>query len=311
MKARKNPELSGHLAPELQKRLMAYSTLAGLGVLFTGQKVAGQVVESQAFAPYPATLPAPTGTNVAVIPIDLTGNGTVDFSIQIFGEQLLPQTVNITGETTNTMGMPNVFLDSSAHSYLFAWLGGMTINSANGVPPTYQPRLAIDYYFLSAAILNNKFPVEGALGFEFVSSVDGQTHFGYMDVQVNSSTNIIPSENVITSVTVDGVYYNETPNAGITVPLEVEVSNINVSAENAVTIDFSSNTNAPASALTLETSPTLGSSATWTPDTNAVITQTTAANPNNKKILSYYQAITTATNTPTQFWRVAQTLSAP
>ncbi|HTV39998.1 MAG TPA: hypothetical protein VMF08_05450 [Candidatus Sulfotelmatobacter sp.] len=315
MKTKKNIEQAGRFMPDAQKRLVAYTTAAGLGALFAGQKADAQVVESQVFAPYPATLPAPFGTNVNDFNMDIQGVGVTNFQIVVLGQKVLSsyypsQWLDIIGEPVSTVGETNAFIDNPAHNYLVSWLGGMTVNSA-GSPPEYMPRLAIDYYFLGEPHLNNKFPIRGTLGFEFVSAVDGQEHFGYMDAKVNSSTNVLSGENVITSMTVYDVYYNQTPNAGITIPFDVDVTNITVGAENAVTIDFSSNTNAPVSALSLETSPTLGPSANWTTDTNAIITQTSSAVPNSKMPQAFYQATTTATNTPAQFWRVMQTLSPP
>jgi hypothetical protein len=315
MKTKKNIERAGHFTPDVQKRLVAYTTAAGLGALFTGQKADAQVVESQVFAPYPATLPAPFGTNVNDFNMDIQGVGVTNFQIVVLGQKVLSsyypsQWLDIIGEPVSAVGETNAFIDNPVHNYLVSWLGGMTVNSA-GAPAAYMPRLAIDYYFLGAAVLNNKFPIRGTLGFEFVSAVDGQEHFGYMDALVNTSTNVIPSENVITSLTVYDVYYNETPNAGIAIPFEVAVTNITVGASKAVTIDFGSNTNAPVSALTLQTSPTLGPSANWTTDPNAVITQTSTAIPNSKRPRAFYQATTIATNTPAQFWRVMQNLSMP
>lgn len=309
MKTKKQKRKSAHLGPDSQKRLVAYTTAAGLGALFMGQNVNAQVVESMALGPYPATLPANTNYNSAYFPIDVDGSGTNEFQVVLFGEQQVPknsQVLDIQGYP-NSLGTTNSCLDdvTTSDPYLNAWLGGATINAANGVPPTYKPRLAIAYYyFLGYVILNNKFPVEGALGFSFVSAKDNQTHFGYMDVRVNKGTNSL-GDTVISSLTVNGIYYNETPNAGITVPVQVVVTNIVVGANNAVTINFSSNDNAPASAFTVETSPTLGPSASWTTDPGAVITQVAAANPKFGKPLAYYQAVTTGTGGSAQFFRIS------
>ncbi len=304
MKTKKNTGQITRLAPDSQKRLVAYTTAAGLGALFTGQNVQAQVVESAAFAPYPATLPAAPGTNTTVFPFDVEGDGTNDFAIVVFGEGDVPansQVADVHG-LPNSIGITNnVVLNDSASSYIHAWLGGETINASTGFVPTYQPRLAISY--AAGLYLNSKFPKSAAMGFSFVSGVDGQTHFGYMDVRVNGSTNSA-GQKIITSVTINDVYYNETANAGITVPEAIVVSNIVVAAGNQVTITFSSNTNTPVGEFTLQTSPALGASANWTTDNGAAFTLLSIASPNGAKPLAYYQAVTTGTGANAQFFRI-------
>lgn len=304
MKTRENAGQVKYLAPDSQKRLIAYTTAATFGAFFGGQSVKAQVVESTALAPYPATLQADTGTNTVDLPFDVDGDGTNDFELYIFGEGNLPNHSQVAQGIgyVNSPGVTNLFLNSTKTSYLMAWLGGTTINASTGVPPSYQPRLAIAYYFLDYVALNNKFQATGALGFSFVSGLDGQTHFGYMDVRVNSGTNSL-GDKIITSLTVNDIYYNATPNEGITVPVEVVVTNIVAGANNAITIDFSSNDNAPASAFTLETSSTLGPLANWTTDPGAAITLLSASASN--KPLAYYQAVTTGTGGPAQFYRIS------
>lgn len=303
MKLQKKNQQLGHLTPDSQKRLAAYTTAAGLGALFAGQGAKAQVVESSAFAPYPAILPASTNVDTMNFYFDVDGDGTNDFNLFIFGEGLVPdhsQVADIRG-MTNSLGTTNMFVNDSATSYLHAWLGGETIGPGTVYPPNYRPRLAIVY---GAGILNNKFPETAATGFSFVSGADGQTHFGYMDVRASSSTNGA-GQKIITSVDIQGIYYNATPNAGITVPVKVVVTNIVVGAANAITINFSSNINTPPEAFTLETSPTLGPSANWTADTGAVISQTTVANPNAARPLAHYQAVTTGTGASSQFFRLS------
>jgi hypothetical protein len=316
MKTKKNIGQNGYLAPDSQKRLIAYTTAASLGALFTGQSAEGQVVESMAFAPYPATLPAAAGTNTTDFPFDVDGDGSNDFQFVIFGQTNVlstpphSQVADVDG-FVNSLGTTNQCINDKGSSYLHAWLGGETISSATGVPTTYKPRLAVAYYYGLGnppyIKLDNKFPATGAVGFKFVSGLDNQVHFGYMDVRANSKQFVVNgvTNNVITSVTINDVYYNKTPNAGITVPVSVAVTNINLGPGNLVTIGFTSNTNTPASAFTLLTSPTLGPSANWTPDSNAVITNTLAANPNNKKPLSLYQAATITNGAPSQFYRLS------
>ncbi len=301
MKTTKKSGQVKRLAPDSQKRLVAYTTAAGLGAFFAGQSAEAQVTASAAFAPYPATLPAATDTNTVDFAFDVDGDGTNDFQFIVFGEGNVPdhsQVADIIG-LTNSLSTTNLLLNDSATSYMHAWLGGKIINASTGFVPTYKPRLAIAYG--NGLYLNSKFPKTAALGFSFVSGLDNQPHFGYMDVRVNGSTNSFGK--IITSLTVQDVYYEATPNTGITIPEAILVSNIVVGADNAVTINFSSNTNTPPSEFTLLTSPALGAAASWTPDLGAVITQTTIANPNAARPLAYYQAVTTNTM-PTQFFRI-------
>lgn len=215
------------------------------------------------------------------------------------------QVVDINGYV-NSLGTTNLCINDKATSYLHAWMGGEIISGATGVAPTYRPRLAIAYYFLGGDVLNNKFPVDGVVGFQFVNS-GGQTNFGYVDLQVNRQNVVVNgvTNPVISSVTINDVYYNKTPNAGIAVPISVVVTNISVGPGNVVTIGFTANTNAPATAFTLQTSPALGASANWTTDPNAVINNTVQANPNNAKLLAGYQAVTITNGGPSQFYRLS------
>jgi len=312
MKTTKKSGQVKRLAPDSQKRLVAYTTAAGLGAFFAGQSAEAQVTASAALAPYPATLPADTGTNTMDFPCDVDGDGTNDFQVVIFGEGMVPdhsQIADIPGFTNslaNSVTMTNTMLNSPANNlattYLAAWLGGTTIDGTTGYAPRYKPRLAVVY---GPGILNNKFPETGAVGFKFVSGLDGQTHFGYMDVRVNAITNGL-GYGLISSVVVQDMYYNATPNAGIIVPIKVLISSIALGTANDVTINFTSNTNDPVSAFTLETSPTLGPSANWMPDNNAVISLISAANPPSKKPLAHYQAVTTASGADSQFFRISR-----
>jgi hypothetical protein len=303
MKPTKNVLQNKHLALDSQKRLIAYTTAAGLGAFFGGQSAKAQVTESAAFASYPAILPADSGTNTTDFEFDVDGDGSNDLQFVVFGQGNIPnhsQVADIIG-LTNVLNVANQVLNDSKTSYMHAWLGGETINASTGFAPTYQPRLAISYAY--GYLLNNKFPVTGALGFSFISQVDGQTHFGYMDVRVDTTTNNL-GQQFISSVIIKDMYYNATPNAGITIPELINVTNITVAVGNSITINFSSNTNTLASAFILETSPTLGPSANWTPDNGAVFTLLSAANPNGAKPLAYYQVVTTGTGGASQFFRI-------
>ncbi|MGH7942675.1 MAG: hypothetical protein ACREE6_17960, partial [Limisphaerales bacterium] len=131
MKNKKNAGQKKSLSPESQKRLAAYTTAAGLGALFSGPGAHGQVVESTALGPYPATLAASSGTNTMVFPIDVDGDGSNDFQIVIFPQQTVfanhSQVVDAEGLPPVT-GTTNQFLNDTASSYLHAWLGGESIS---------------------------------------------------------------------------------------------------------------------------------------------------------------------------------------
>jgi hypothetical protein len=302
MKNKKRRAQVKPLAPDSQKRLVAYTTAAGLGALFTGQCVEAQVTKSAALAPYPATLLPDAGTNTIDFPFDVDGDGTNDFQFIAFGQGMVPdhsQVVDVRG-FTNSIGTTNVVINDSTTSYIHAWMGGETINASTGVVPSYRPRLAIAYGL--GYYLNNKFPETAAVGFSFIDS-QGGTHFGYMDLRVTGSTNGL-GQKIITSVIVKDIYYNATANAGITVPESVIVTNISLAAGNQVTIGFTSNTNTPPASFKLETSPVLGPSASWVTDAGAVFTQSLIASPNGAKPLAHYQAVTTGLGAPSQFFRI-------
>jgi hypothetical protein len=318
MKSKKNTQLS----PDSQNRLMAYTTAAGLGAFFAGQSVEAQVTESAAFAPYPATLLplGGTGTNGYYHYFSVDGGTNAQFNLTIndpipsVPTSRVSQFIDMPGEPpplygvvpTNAIGIS--LTPTPVNAYLVPFLGGTTISAATAGPPSYQPRLAIAYLEKNAYngyynYLDSKFRTTGALGFQFVGSVDGQTHFGYMNVQVNTTTNS-GGIYIMQSVVIQGIYYNATPNAGITVPIVVNITSVNVAAGNAVTINFTSNDNADPSLLTLETSPTIDASADWQPDPAASITQLTSANPGQGFNQGTYQAVTTGTGGLSQFYRI-------
>ncbi|MGH7955365.1 MAG: hypothetical protein ACREOZ_05335, partial [Gloeomargaritales cyanobacterium] len=211
------------MAPDSQKRLIAYTTAAGLGAFFGGQSAEAQVTASSAFVAYPAILPSDTGTNTTDFAFDVDGDSSNDLQFIVFGQGNIPnhsQVADIIG-LTNVLNTANQLLNDSKTSYMHAWLGGETINASTGFAPTYKPRLALSYAY--GYLLNNKFPVTAALGFSFVSEVDNQTHFGYMDVRVNTTTNNL-GQHFISSVIIKDMYYNATPNAGITIPELINVT---------------------------------------------------------------------------------------
>ena len=106
-------------------------------------------------------------------------------------------------------------------------------------------------------------------------------------------------ENVPGMAAAPHVLFAKTPNAAIVTgslpPVIVSATSIQVGAKNAVTINFTSSDNAAASVFTLETSQVLGASASWKTDTKAVIS---SSGP------GVYQAVTTGTGGPAQFFRI-------
>jgi hypothetical protein len=274
---------------ESQSRLLAYTTAAGLGAFFADQNGEAQVVASTALAPYPHTLSKGAGTGYykTYNYLDIDGDGTVDFNLNVDTFR-----VNI-DKAANTQ--TNKVLNPSSNGYVIPWTIGLVLNSSSGYAPTYKNWLANSTFYKGAwTYAWNDFPTEEALGFSFTAS-DGLTHFGYMNVMVNHTAG---ANNDFTA-TVTGIYYNATANAAITIgelpAPKVVVTKISVGAGNSVTINFTSTDNAAVSAFTLQTSPSLGASATWAADAGAVITSTAPG---------VYQAVTTATAGPSQFYRV-------
>lgn len=221
MKIRKNVRQITRLTLESQNRLLAYTTAAGMGAFFVGQSVEGQIVESSAFASYPQNLGVPggTGVNHDYFYLNIDGGGN-EFNF-------VPNTWRVTfgGIPSST----SFALNPSSNSYIIPWTSGMTIDSTTGSKPTYKNFLASGNHGTSTYLFNN-FTNTEALGFEFVSSLDSQVHFGYMDVQVNGTPGVYGDF----SATVTGIYYNETPNAGITVGEVPEPSSLALLAAGVV-----------------------------------------------------------------------------
>ena len=218
MKTKKNTRRTAHLAPDSQKRLIAYTTAAGLGAFFAGQHAEAQVVESTALSSYPQTLGVPNGTgpNQDYFYLDIDGDGTADFNF-------VPNTWRVTlGGIPSTS---NFALNPSSSSYIVPWTVGMTIDGTTGSKWTYKGFLANGNHGTSTYLFND-FTSTGAMGFKFVSGLDGQTHFGYMDVQVNGAPGVYGDF----TATVTGIFYNQTPNAGITVAAVPEPSSLGLLA---------------------------------------------------------------------------------
>jgi hypothetical protein len=315
-----------------ESRLLAYTTAAGLGAFFVGHNAEAQVVESPAFPSYPVTILAPPGGGGIYVTngpngfsgyyhyFAVDGGTNAEFAFTI-NNQLPPnatggsQILDLVGTTPdNTVLTPTYSMpDTGGHTnnaYLVSFLGGTNISAATGSAPWYKPRLAVSYTVPYPPYLYNyldsKYITTGALGFKFVGTADGLTHFGYMDVQVKTVKNSGGFID-IQSLVIKDMFYNATPNAPIAVPVLVNITNITLSAGNAVTINFTSNDNSPATAFTLETSPTIGPSATWTPDPSGTVSLVSAANPPFGLNVATYQAVTTATGGATQFYRIIST----
>jgi hypothetical protein len=288
MKTNGNNKQTLRLTPGSEHRLLAYTTAASVGAFFSGQMLEAQVVESQALYPYPHDLSkgAGTGAYLTYNYLDIDGNGTNDFNLNV-------DTFRVNIDKAYNF-QTNQVLNPSSNGYIIPWTTGTVLDSTSGLVPTYRKWLADSYYNGGWYYFWNNFSTEGSLGFSFTAN-DGQTHFGYMDVKVNHT----PGSDNDFSATVYGIYYNATPNASITigaVPVDVKITDISLGAGNSVTINFTSSDNAPTSAFTLETSPVLGSSANWTADAGAVISTNAPG---------AYQAVTTGTGAPAQFYRIS------
>jgi hypothetical protein len=320
MNAKTLPEPTAPLAPDSQRRLIAYTTAAGLGAFFAGQSAEAQVTESTAFAPYPHTILPGSGTGpYGFYHYFSVDGGNTHFDLTISDpltshptKQFPSQVVDLIGYGAGDLVLTPTFspADANGHTnnaYAVCFLGGTTINATTASAPWYEPRLGVSYFVPSPYggfynYVDNKYVTTGALGFQFIGSVDGQTHFGYLDVQVNTVRS--GGVAIVQSVVVKDVHYNATPNAPITVPTTVAISAITVGADNAVTITFTSTDNADPSTFTLETSPALGAAASWTTDAGAAITQTQAANPGGGINQGTYEIVTTGTGASAQYFRI-------
>ena len=290
MKTKTNIKPASRLTPDSQSRLVAYAAAAGLGAFFGGQAVEGQVTESQAGPRFMSTFGG-TGPYRDYFYLDIDGDGTNDFKLDLgVGAAWIIGT-----SPGNLVISPHIGIYAGC---LVPWTNGVTINAAttgfagsNGYLAT-----AGGYYYGNAFYPTVTDPGPFYLGFSFTGG-DGKTHFGYMNIRVNSFEFNYGLPGF--QATVYGIYYNKTPNAAIVTgslpPVIVSATSIQVGAKNAVTINFTSSDNAAASAFTLETSPVLGASASWTTDTKAVIS---SSGP------GVYQAVTTGTGGPSQFYRI-------
>lgn len=202
MKDIKTSPQPSRMTADSQKRLLAYTTAASIGAFFAGQTADAQGTLSLALGPYPHTLVPGAGTGAygTYFYFDVDGNGSQDFNLAVS-----PTRVDI--------GIfSNLVLNPSSHAYLVPWTVGSTVNSS-GSAPTYKRWLATAGF--------NSFPSASAMGFRFTSSVSGspQTHYGYLDVQVNGTSGNF-------TATVSDLYWNVTPNAGLNVSAVPEPSSL-------------------------------------------------------------------------------------
>lgn len=312
MKEIKNGTQPSPMSADSQKRLLAYSTAASLGAFFAGQNAEAAVVQAPGLAPYPlVVLPQPVGSpNGTHHYLSIEGGSITNFVLEI-GPDLLSHPTNqwpsqivdpvgIVPDTNNPAIVNGQVLttlrqDGTTNAYCVSFLGGAVIgNSTNSPAPWYAPRLALSYNYGAYPWVNyawndfSGFPSQ-CLGFEFTSSVDGQHHFGYMDVQVKfvtasidyltpGGTNSTAVKQIVKSVVISDCRYETTPNTAITVAKQVKITGFTTEG-GVVTINFSPNTtdNADASAFALESSNTLGPSANWKTNTQANIIQLTPA----------------------------------
>jgi hypothetical protein len=347
MKTIKTSAQPSQMNADSHKRLLAYSTAASLGAFFAGQSADAAVVHAQGLAPYPRVLlpPALGASDQADFYLSIEGGSVTNFHLFITSDLtshptnknpsqviripgIVPDTNNpavVNGQVLsalrNTSGSRGL-----TNSYCAAFLGGAVIgNNTNSPAPFYQPQIGISYNFGSAfpwvnyinSLFQGGFPNQ-SLGFRFTSSVDGQQHFGYMDIQLNfvpvTVDTLDPNGNPTTitkkickSLVINDCVYETTPQASITVPKLLEVTKI-TNQDGLVTIGFGPNTtvNYDPSAFVVETSPTLGPSASWVTDVNAAVYQLTV--PTFKASYSLpgtYQAITqSAPGATSQYWRI-------
>jgi len=206
------PNTNDRFTPDSQKRLLAYTTAAGLGAFFAGQNAEAAPTLSLGLGPYPHTLipGMGTGTYRNYFYFDVDGNGVPDFNLGVNSRR-----IDISG-----YGAGKLVLNPSASGYVIPWTTGLTINSTTGTQPTYKRWLANATSANTAYDFNN-FSSRGAMGFQFISETSGspQTHFGYVDLQVNGARGSY-------TVTVDDIYWETSPNTGIEVSAIPEPSSL-------------------------------------------------------------------------------------
>jgi hypothetical protein len=342
MKDIKNSDQPSRMSADSQDRLLAYSTAASLGAFFAGQNAEAAVVQAPGLAPYPhVILPQPAGsTNGTYLNLSIEGGSITNFLLNIapdllshptnkFGSQLVdmigfvPDTNNPAirnGQALTPLRGAPAGDHGWTNAYCVAFYGGAIIgNNTNTTAPWYQPRLALSYNYGGYPWVNYAwnavpgFPSEIA-GFEFTSSVDGQNHFGYMDFQISfvtasidyitpSGTTNTATKKIVKSLVINDCRYETTPDADIIIPKLIKITSVTTEG-GLVTINFGPNSteNDDPSVFALETSPTLGPSASWTTDAQASIYQLTQATPTRP---ATYQAQTVPTpGAISQYYRI-------
>jgi hypothetical protein len=187
-----------HLKPDSQNRLIAYSTAASLGAFFAGQSVEAQSTLSPAFGSYPVTLRIGAGSaGYNYLNIDGQGN---NFNLDVTSTRV----------TFGTITAGDSPLNPTSSGYVIPWTVGLSIGPSSGTAPTYKK-------WLATASFDN-FPTTKPLGFEFVSG--GLEYFGYMDIQVAETAN------VITSATITDIFYNATADSPIIIEPVPEPSSL-------------------------------------------------------------------------------------
>lgn len=212
MKKQSTHQQRDRFTPDSQRRLLAYTTAAGLGAFFGGQNAEAAPTLSLGLGPYPHTLIPGAGTGYYhnYFYFDVDGNGTPDFNLGVNSKR-----IDISG-----YGVGRLVLNPSANGYVIPWTAGLTVNGTTGTAPTYKLWLSNATSPNPANDFNN-FSSRGAMGFEFISSVSGspQDHFGYVDLQINGARGSY-------TVTVDDIYWETTPNTGIQVSAVPEPSSL-------------------------------------------------------------------------------------
>lgn len=331
MKNNEIPAQPLRLTADSQSRLLAYSTAAGLGAFFAGQNAEAALVQAPGLAPYPlVVLPQPLGsTNGTTHYLSIEGGSVTNLSLVIFPDLLShptnqwpSQVIDLPGFVPDTnnpailngQALAPLMGNGQTNAYIGAFLGGQIIGSnTNTTVPWYAPRLGISYNGTPTYPFINYhwseipgFPQQ-YIGFKFTSSADGQNHFGYMDMQVNFEQATIGSATkwVVKSVVIKDCRYETTANGSVVVPSAIKITSFteDPAQNHLITINFGPNwPNDNTSTYVLETSPTLGPSATWAPDPLALVFQTGTANADTP---AAYQALTyPAPGATAQFWRI-------
>src|SRR5450432_3228918 len=225
------------ISSDSQDRLMAYTTAASLGAFFAGQNAKATLVQAPGLGGYPlVVLPQPLGsTNATDHFLSIEGGSITNFDLNIYPDLLshpttqypsqlilligfVPDTNNpaiVNGQVlTPTFSVPDAYGHTN-NAYAAVFLGRSAINATTASAPWYHPSLGISYnYTKDYPFVNNHwtevpgFPEE-YVGFEFTSSVDGQNHFGYMDMQVNftSATIGATTTEIVQSVVINDCRY--------------------------------------------------------------------------------------------------------